>query len=37
MKIIKRVNAGNSYHKKKIFSILLILHSYEMMDVQKTY
>lgn len=34
MKIIKRVNP-TSYHKKKIFSISLILCLYEMTDVHQ--
>ena len=37
MKVVKRVNPKSSHHKEKNFSISLILHLYEMVDVHCTY
>ena len=35
MKVVKRVNLKSSHHKKKLFSISLILYLCEMMNVTK--
>ena len=37
MKAVKRVNPKSSHHKKKKFSISLILYLYEMAGIHETY
>ena len=37
MNVVKRVNLSPHYKEKYFFSISLILHLYEMMDIHWTY